>query len=119
MSETNSDETSKSKGALSRLMRPGFLISRGLITLAGIYLLRLALLLFNKNDLVYPGAPDPQGDWNPEFQFEEVKLDAADGTELVGWYLPPPSNQNCQQCRTVLILHGNAENVAEVSAYAG
>ncbi len=119
MKELESDQAMPSKLETANWRRPGFWISRILIVVVGIYLLMLALLLFNENDLVYPGSRYPKGDWDPEFEFEEVNLQAADGTELIGWYLPPPASKQATRCRTILILHGNAENVAEVSAYAG
>ncbi len=64
--------------------------------------------------LVYPGSSASNGNWNPKFSREEVSFVSADGTALVGWYLPFE-----KAATTVLIFHGNAENVATTSAAYG
>lgn len=50
----------------------------------------------------------PEGDWQTDqVTFEDVFFQAADGTQLHGWYCP------CEQPRaTILLSHGNAGNVA-------
>lgn len=40
-------------------------------------------------------------------EYEEVKLSAADGIELHGWYLPNPGSR-----RTLLFFHGNGGNIS-------
>lgn len=74
---------------------------RILALLAGAYLLVMALVYAFQRKLQYfpaPGAPSlPQG-------VEDVRLEAADGTELRAWHWPGAF--------TVLVLHGNAGNRA-------
>lgn len=55
----------------------------------------------------------PQGDWKPAgLQFQDVSFAAADGTQLHGWYCPAD-----QARATVLVMHGNAGNVATRGAW--
>lgn len=50
----------------------------------------------------------PQGDWRPaETTFEDCWFEASDGLRLHGWHLPHPQPQ-----AAMLILHGNAGNIA-------
>lgn len=85
----------------------------------GLYLLILVMLAWNETALVYPGSPESNGNWNPEtFAYEEVEFKSADGTELLGWYIPP-NPEDKKKCRTVLICHGNGENLAQVAGYWG
>jgi len=74
-------------------------VLRVLVLLAGAYLVVVALVYLFQRRLLYhpdPGAPPlPAG-------AEDVRLEAADGTELRGWYWPGPF--------VVLVLHGNAGN---------
>lgn len=75
----------------------------------------LSALLIFENWLVFPGAGLSHGNWNPtEFKFEEVVYHAKDGTKLVGWYLNNGGNLTGEKKGnpTVLVFHGNAENVA-------
>ena len=74
----------------------------------------LVLLCFAENSMVYPGSKYPRGDWKPAFVFEEYEFESGDGTKLVGWYLPQPG-----ATETVLVCHGNAENVAQSSPHMG
>jgi len=62
--------------------------------------------------LVYPGAPATRGDYEPDFEFEDVNFESADGTKLHGWLLPAVDSQ-----RYVLFCHGNGENVAMAGGY--
>ena len=85
-----------------------------IIYLAIFYAMFVGLLAVNENSLVYPGSSPKRGNWNPDFRFEEVNFESKDGTRLVGWYLP------CEGAtETVLICHGNAENVAQSSEHSG
>ncbi len=85
------------------------------ITYVGI----IVILCLNETYLVYPGSKYPRGDWETtQFQFEEVAFEAADGTKLVGWFLPFEDGiENANE--TVLLCHGNAENCAQASSYIG
>ena len=82
-------------------------IKRILFFFALIYIIALGLLLLFENRLVYPGSPPSRGDYNPQFEFEDVRFAAADGVKLHGWMIPYPESD-----RYVLYCHGNAENVA-------
>ena len=85
----------------------------------GFYVFMLVMLAWSETALVYPGSPESNGNWNPEtFDYEEVEFQSADGTELLGWYLPANAD-NEKDCRTVLICHGNGENLAQVAGYWG
>ena len=65
--------------------------------------------------MVYPGAGSNRGDYRAESaNAEDVWFESRDKTKLHGWYLP---RQNSQ--RTILICHGNAENVALVTGDYG
>ncbi len=58
--------------------------------------------------MVYPRAPYPIGDWTPEeISPEDAYFQAADGTQLHGWYLEHPDAVG-----TALYCHGNSGNVA-------
>lgn len=86
-----------------------------LITIVVAYLLVLVFLAFFENRLVYPGSKYPRGEWNPDgFVYEEIQFEAADGTKLVGWYLPRSG-----ATETVLLCHGNGENAAQASSFMG
>jgi pimeloyl-ACP methyl ester carboxylesterase len=105
-------------------------LRRSIFGLALLYLMVLALLIINETQLVYPGSKYPRGNWQPDdFSFEEIEFRASDGTRLIGWYLssnPPIVNQEnrdgenpTQFAETVLLCHGNGENVAQSAAYSG
>ncbi len=76
------------------------------------WLLIVGLMLWFEPTLVYPGAPITRGDYDPDFEFEDVYFESADGTKLHGWMLPAVDSQ-----RYVLFCHGNGENVAMASGY--
>ncbi len=97
---------SKSKRAL-KIMK-----SMLCITIA-VWLLFAGLLLWLEPMLVYPGAPATRGDYDPDFEFEDVYFESADNTKLHGWLLPAAGSQ-----RYVLFCHGNGENVAMAGGYA-
>lgn len=82
-------------------------IKRILFFLFLLYAVALGMLLLFENYLVYPGAPPSQGNYDAEFEFEDVYFTASDGTKLNGWMIPYPDSR-----RYVLYCHGNAENVA-------
>ncbi|MEM9413141.1 MAG: alpha/beta hydrolase, partial [Planctomycetota bacterium] len=74
----------------------------------------IVMLVVFENYLVYPGSSASRGNWNPSFPFQEITFQSKDGTKLVGWFLP---QENASE--TVLVCHGNAENVAQSSASNG
>ena len=105
-------------------------LKRIAITAAVLYAAVLLVLMANETSLVYPGSKYPRGNWQPvNFGYDEVEFQSADGTRLVGWYLHPPSlpeeseevlNQtSASSTETILLCHGNAENVAQSAAYIG
>jgi fermentation-respiration switch protein FrsA (DUF1100 family) len=93
---------------MSRFRPSGYAVIR-LIRAVGIgYLFSWVLLLLFERSLLYPIPNAASGDWNPKgVQFEDVWLNATDGTQLHGWYLP------CDQPRAaVVFFHGNGEDVS-------
>jgi uncharacterized protein len=99
-------------------------LGRSARLLAVVYLSVLLFLLILENKLVYPGSKYPRGNWQPtEFAFEEVKYQAVDGTQLVGWFLEAPGDTGAEffanNKQTVLLFHGNAENVAQSARRMG
>ena len=100
-------------------------LRRLLVVAFVVYLLMLASLALFENRLIYQGAGYSANDWKPEQQgFTEVEFEAADGTKLVGWYLPfqgegdgPDDAADSMRTRTILHCHGNAENIAQVGPF--
>ena len=78
------------------------------------YVLLIAVIVANESQLVYPGSKYPRGNWQPDFEFEDVKFNSVDDMEIHGWFLPQPG-----ATETVLLCHGNAENVAQSAASSG
>jgi len=84
-----------------RVLRP-FLIA---------YLLVLLMMTFLETWLVYPIPPIERGDWQPQgLDYEDVQFEAADGTQLHGWFVPHP-----QAKRAIVYFHGNGESVGDNS----
>ncbi len=89
----------------------------------------LVLLMVNETFLVYPGSKYPKGNWQPNFAFEEIEFYSNDSTKLVGWFLPRPESGAAVEtgandsanaiAETILLCHGNGENVAQSAAYIG
>lgn len=88
--------------------------------------------MVNETRLVYPGAAETIGNWTPQgLVYEDVDFQACDGTRLHGWFLPRSESNATSQPQigpnatagslqeTILLCHGNAENVAMASAYIG
>ena len=96
--------------------RGGFFrrLRKWLIYLAIFYVMFVGLLAVNENYLVYPGSNASRGNWEPDFSFEEIEFQSADGTNLVGWYMPQKG-----ATEYVLLCHGNAENVAQSAQHSG
>ena len=87
-----------------------------------IYCVILGLLAANETYLVYPGSKYPRGVWEPkDFSYEEIDFESADGTKLVGWFLPRylPIQGDESKGQALLFCHGNAENVAQASPWYG
>ena len=99
----------------------GYSFLRIATVIASGYVAILATLAFNETSLVYPGSKYPGGDWDPVgFDHEQVEFRSKDNTKLVGWYLRKPIMlPNSGPDRTVLVCHGNAENVAQSAGYTG
>lgn len=72
-----------------------------------VYLLVLLAAMFLEESLIFFPARHPEGDWQPRgLKFEDARFEAADKTQLHGWYVP------CKDHRAVVLLcHGNAGNV--------
>jgi fermentation-respiration switch protein FrsA (DUF1100 family) len=61
-----------------------------------------------ERSLVYPRVPYPIGDWTPDqIEPEDAHFQAADGTQLHGWFLEHPDPVG-----VALYCHGNSGNVA-------
>jgi len=102
-----SNEKEKSKRWSSR-------IKRWLLYASLLYLGLIVILALNETYLVYPGSSASRGNWEPDFDFVEVAFESKDGTPLVGWYLPKEG-----ATETVLLCHGNGENVAQSARHSG
>jgi fermentation-respiration switch protein FrsA (DUF1100 family) len=76
------------------------------------WVLLVGLMLLLEPKLVYPGAPATRGDYEPDFEFEDVSFESADGTKLHGWMIPAAGSN-----RYLLFCHGNGENVAMAGGY--
>lgn len=70
---------------------------------AGVRLLEPRLTFFPIVPL--PGSPASVG-----LTFEDLAAETADGLRLRGWYLPPPQGAPADAW-TLLVFHGNAENI--------
>jgi fermentation-respiration switch protein FrsA (DUF1100 family) len=103
---------SLAKRLLSRFVK---LVKRVLMVCVFAYLFVLVCLISMETQLVYPGSKYPRGNWQPEFEFEDVNFQSQDGTKLHGWFLPNDSSEG----RYFLLCHGNGENVAQSSSYVG
>jgi fermentation-respiration switch protein FrsA (DUF1100 family) len=71
------------------------------------YLFALGVLMFFERSMIYPIPDRKLGDWNPPgLVYEDVWLEAKDGTKLHAWYLPHDHAR-----ATVLYFHGNGEHI--------
>ena len=91
---------SQPRGMLRSLWR----IARA--ALVAYLLVVLAIMIFEESLIFFPSRY-PDGNWHPEFQFEDVWFAAADGTKLHGWYLPHDDAR-----AIVLFAHGNGGNLS-------
>ena len=72
-----------------------------------VYLLVLLAMMFLEERLIFIPLNFADDDWQPTgLTLEEARFEAADGTQLYGWYVPHP-----RPCATVLFSHGNAGNI--------
>ena len=77
-----------------------------------VYLLIVVGAMFLENSLIFHPMRYPGGEWRPAgLKFEDVSLQAADGTRLHGWYVP---HDNARAA--VLFCHGNAGNITHRAA---
>lgn len=68
----------------------------------------VARLAMRQKQLWFRPAPASVGEWNPtDVAVQEVRFPSADGTELVGWYVPHPKPR-----AIILVLHGSSGNIA-------
>lgn len=98
----------------------GRALIRLMIIIALGYVAIIVMMMANETYLIFPGSKFPKGDWETtQFEFEEINFESADGTRLVGWFLPRPdrvgSAEEPSTFETVLFCHGNAENAAQAS----
>jgi uncharacterized protein len=65
------------------------------------------IAMFLENSLIYFPVAYPEGDWNPSgLSFEDARFQAADGTQLHGWYVPK------EHARAAIVFcHGNGGNI--------
>jgi fermentation-respiration switch protein FrsA (DUF1100 family) len=81
---------------------------RRLVVIASLaYVGLAAFLMFFESQILFPASGPNVGDWSPPTSFEDVALQADDGTKLHAWYFPLPDARGA-----VLHLHGNAGNIA-------
>lgn len=72
-----------------------------------IYLGVMLMMMFLENKLIFIPSRYPTGDWQPAgLDYQDAWFQAADGTELHGWYLPRQKPR-----AVVLYCHGNAGNI--------
>ena len=89
-------------------------LTRFLGYFAVLYVMLVGFIAINETNLVYPTSKYPRGNWNPNFDFQEVTFISKDGTKIVGWYLPfEGATENA------LLCHGNAENVSQSATHYG
>lgn len=99
---------SSRSAARGRLVKPRLAWWQRLLLLPlVIYLFVLGCLMIFEERLLFVPSRYPAGDWRPRFAFEDATFQAADGTQLHGWFLPHPRPR-----QVVLFSHGNAGNVA-------
>jgi uncharacterized protein len=78
-------------------------------SVAAAYLIVLVMLMVLEESMIFFPAKYPEGIWKPTgFSFEDAEFQAADGTQLHGWYVPHE-----RPTATVLFLHGNAGNITD------
>jgi pimeloyl-ACP methyl ester carboxylesterase len=93
------------------------LAKRLLKSCAFIYCGVLIGLLLMENYLVYPGSKYPRGNWEPDFEFEDVEFKSKDGVNIHAWLMH--DNFERETPRYFLLCHGNGENVAQSGGYIG
>lgn len=82
--------------------------------LAIAYLSVIVVMLFLETSLVYPAPRANEGDWQADsYRADDAWMVSSDGTRIHGWYF---SADNAK--RTILMCHGNGENVADVAPEA-
>ncbi|MBN2296165.1 MAG: alpha/beta hydrolase [Pirellulales bacterium] len=87
-------------------------VIRSILRIAGtvlvVCLVLLAVLMYFEESLIFFPSRYPDGFWKipPELPIEDARFEAADGTQLHGWYLPH-EHPNA----VILFCHGNAGNI--------
>jgi len=82
-------------------------IARAALFFAVVFFTVIVVFSFVENSLVFFPARYPAGDWKPAgLGFEDAWFQAADGTQLHGWYVPH-SNPSA----VILFAHGNGGNL--------
>ena len=78
-----------------------------------VYLLILAVMMFQEESLLFFPAKYPDGIWHPAgLDFDDAWITAADGVRIHGWYIP------CENPRAVaLFAHGNGGNLSHREDY--
>ncbi len=72
------------------------------------YSVVLAMMMYFERGLVYPVPDASLADWNPvDLKFQDVWIEADDGTRLHGWYLPHDDSPV-----SAVYFHGNGEDVS-------
>lgn len=88
--------------------KPGKRLLRFVVVGVFVYCALLGLLMWFEESLIFFPARYPQGEWDPpELAFEDVSIEAADGTRLHAWYVPHEEPR-----AFVLYAHGNAGNLS-------
>jgi len=86
-------------------------MGHAILTAAGAYIALLLFLYFGQNSLLYlPGIPSRELTASPRdigLEYEDVRLQTADGVGLHGWYVPAEGARG-----TLLFFHGNAGNIS-------
>lgn len=83
-------------------------LKKGLIYSVAVYLGVVVMLALLERTLMYPAPGASQGDWTPEWlEYEDVYLTTKLGNRVHGWFCEHPAPK-----ATVLLCHGNGENVA-------
>ena len=81
------------------------------------YLLIVVALVLMENQMIYPAPKFPAGNWEPAFDHQDVEFTSADGTRIHAWLMRTEAEREIP--RYVLYCHGNGENVAYASGWAG
>lgn len=80
-----------------------------------VYGMILIMLLLMENSIIYPAPKFPMGFWQERpHGTEDARFQAEDGTLLHGWFIPHDKPRG-----TLLVFHGNGENVSHLAYMLG